>query len=170
MATLYEYRMAYRYAFDAMLFNDNAEFVNEDGEVLSVDEYLKSLEGDIHEKVEATILFTKELEADIDGIKKEIKALKERLEAKQNKFDKLREGVANAMLEIGETKYETPRMSLSFRKSETVEIADDFEIPQAYLRRKVTEEPDKTLIKKALKNGEVINGATLIVHQNLQVK
>jgi len=170
MATLYEYNQAYKEALGLLMVNEEAEVVNEDGEIINIADYIKSLEGDIHDKIEGTILFTKELESDINGLKAEMDALKKRYQTKQNLFDRLRKGVADTMLELGETKMETSKMALSFRKSETVEIDDTFELPQKYIKKKIEEVPDKVAIKKALKDGEVIEGATLMVHQNLQVR
>lgn len=170
MGTLYEYRESYKYALMMLGTNEEAQVVNEDGELVNVKDFINSLEGDIHEKVEGTILFTKELESDINGIKQEIDTLRKRLATKQNLFDRLRGGVAETMLELGEMKYETPKMALSFRKSESVKIVDEFAIPQQYIKRKVEDVPDKTEIKKAIKAGEIVSGAELEVKHNLQVK
>ena len=67
-------------------------------------------------------------------------------------------------------KFQTARVSASWRKSEAVEyVGNVFELPEDYIKYS---DPtvDKTALKKALKNGEEIEGARLVIRQNLQIK
>jgi len=65
---------------------------------------------------------------------------------------------------------ETEVAKLSFRKSEAVSILDDSIIPEEFTKEIVSVSVDKTAIKKAIKEGRSIDGAELIVKQNLQIK
>jgi hypothetical protein len=60
--------------------------------------------------------------------------------------------------------------TLSTRKSESVQIADDFNAP-AYMRTIPAKlEPDKAAIKDAIKSGKTIPGAELVEKTNLVIK
>lgn len=67
-------------------------------------------------------------------------------------------------------KIKTAKVTVSYRKSESVEVDDVFRLPNIYVRTKTVEEADKTKIKEALKNGEKIDGARLIKNINMSVK
>jgi hypothetical protein len=43
-------------------------------------------------------------------------------------------------------------------------------LPKEYLKEKIEINPDKTAIKKALEQGEIIYGALLVTKSNLQIK
>ena len=66
-------------------------------------------------------------------------------------------------------KIEAGTFKLSTRKSEQVKTADDFKSPD-YCDVITTYKPRKNDIKKAIKNGEKINGAWLEEIDNLQIK
>ena len=64
---------------------------------------------------------------------------------------------------------ETPKVSVSFRHSQAVEVTDEDKIPMKYL----IEQPykvDKKSIRAALKDGEEIPGATLKETVSAQIK
>ena len=67
-------------------------------------------------------------------------------------------------------KFETARVKLSFRKSESVAIADESLIPDEFIKTEIIKNPMKNDIKKALKAGELVPGAGLVENLNLQVK
>jgi hypothetical protein len=67
-------------------------------------------------------------------------------------------------------KIETPLIKLSFRKSESVEVDDINSLPAMYKTIKLTETPDKKLIKDSLKLGKEIPGCKLVENNNLQIK
>ena len=67
-------------------------------------------------------------------------------------------------------KMQTEINELSYRKSEAVVFTDEEAIPAEYKKEKTTISVDKTEIKKALKAGTEVPGATIEVRQNLQIK
>jgi hypothetical protein len=101
-------------------------------------------------------------------IDKEIKRLQELKKKADNNAERLKQRIKDAMIQFGYEKVETPTITLSFRKSESVEITDESLISNEYMRFK--SEPDKTEIKKALKEGKSVHGAMLIENKNLQIK
>ena len=60
-------------------------------------------------------------------------------------------------------------MALSVRKSQVVDIWDVREIPDEYMKQ-ADPTPDKAAIKKAIKGGAEISGASLVDRSNLQIK
>jgi hypothetical protein len=61
-------------------------------------------------------------------------------------------------------------IKINFRKSESVEIDNLALLDAKFLNEKVTITPDKMAIKEAIKNGEDVNGARLVINNNIQIK
>jgi hypothetical protein len=106
---------------------------------------------------------------DVDAISEEIKRLQALKKAKENVVQRLKDTVVNAMQIYGIEKVETPTLKLSIRRSEAVEVDDNFD-DDIYMIKKVTYTPDKTRLKEAIKKGESIQGVTLKENYNLQIK
>lgn len=121
-------------------------------------------------KIEGCALFVKNLEADAAAIKAEEARLAERRRVIERKAENMRAYIARSMQTFGDPKLETARVALSFRKSEGLVITDESALPDVFITAKITTVPDKAAIKKAIKAGQTVPGATLEVRQNLQVK
>lgn len=151
----------------------NQELIDpETGEILDVNAFdeLKDLEVERDIKIENTGLFIKNLDAEITALKAEEKRLAERRKAKENKLNWTKRFLEEFLKVEGEMKFETARVKMSFRKSESVAIADENLIPDKYIKTEIIKNPIKNDIKKALKTGQEVPGAELIVNMNLQVK
>ena len=142
------------------------EVDEETGELLNVQD-LDDLQMARDTKIENIGLWIKNLEAEANAVKTEKNAMAVRQKRLETKADNLRNYLAYALR--GE-KFSTPRIAMSYRKSESVDILPGAEIPEKYLRVKTITEPDKAGLKKALKEGEQFDGVTLNVKQNLQIK
>ena len=153
----------------AALIENGFDIDAETGEVFFIDEDFEDLEAERAEKLEAVACFIKGLDAEAAAIKAEEKALEGRRKAKEAKADRLRVYLAQSLQNAGESRYESARCVVSFRKSEAVEVCDADELPAEYMKQ-AAPTPDKAAIKKALKAGETVNGAQLITRQNIQVK
>ena len=112
----------------------------------------------------------KKLDAECDIIDAEIKRLSELKKVRQNACERLKSNISHAMQIFEVDKIESPLIKLSFRKSQSVNVADVNSLPSEYKTIKVTETADKMKIKQALLNGEVIEGCEIINSQNLQIK
>ena len=88
----------------------------ETGEVFTCDE-LEELEASREAKLEAVGLFIKDLNAEVAAFKAEEKALTERRKAKERRVEQLKEYLAFSMQSHGDSKLDTPKVRLSFRKS-----------------------------------------------------
>ena len=164
--------MSSLYELDQMMLTvlDNGlVFDEETGEIIFDADSLEELEVERNAKLESVALYVKSLEAEAAAIKAEEKALAERRAVKEKKAERLRGYVSDSMQAFGDTKLETPRVALSFRKSQVVEIWDADKLPQEYWKQ-AAPTPDKTAIKKAIKGGAEISGASLVDRSNLQIK
>lgn len=133
-------------------------------------EYLDSVNLQVKDKINQTIKFERNLKATADAIDGEIKRLQELKYSYKTKAQNIKDYISYCMKKNGIEKVETEIAKLSFRKSESVDITDKNLIPKDYLVEKVTIAPDKTAIKKAIKEGKTIDGAVLKENQNLQIK
>jgi hypothetical protein len=112
----------------------------------------------------------KQMESDVSIIDAEIERLKRLKNSRLKTIERLETTVSNAMQLYQINRLETPTLKISFRKSESVEIDNEADIPAQFLKEKTTYTIDKTAIKEAIKKGEVVIGARLQVNQNIQIK
>lgn len=163
---LYEINEAIEALLEAEIYNP------ETGEIFNGEAFdaLKDLEMARDEKLENTALYIKSLTAEVAAIKEEEKKLFERRKAKENKVENIKNFIDGFMNDYQMSKFETARCKLSFRASDVVIVNDMALLPDEFLRRKEVVDPDKTAIKKALKQGIIIEGASLESKKNLQVK
>lgn len=129
---------------------------------------LEQLKIDREHKIENIGCYVKNLEADAKAIKEESRNLAARAKAAENKAEHLRQYMQFC---LGEEKFQTPRLSVSFRHTKKVEVDADMldAIPDQYLRFK-DPEPDKKAIGDALKAGEEIPGCGLVDSVSLIIK
>lgn len=154
------------FEIDEAIRNFDLEIDEETGEVLNYDE-LEELNLARDKKVEGIGLWIKELTAEKEAVKKEKEGFAYREKVIGNKIDSLKNYLAYA---LGGEKFSTPRLVVSYCKSESVAITDEMKIPDEYCNFKVERKPDKTLLKKMLKQGKEIDGVTLTEKSNIQVK
>jgi len=108
--------------------------------------------------------------AEAEALKNEKQKLAKRQATAERAAD--RAGRFLAYLTKGE-KYEDADVKISYRKSEVVELDDDFlewAMTSAPGLVKITPEPRKADIKRLLKNGTMIEHAHLETRQNIQIK
>lgn len=162
------------YEIDQAIYEllENGFMVDEEtGEVIGGAEELEQLQFERSQKLESVALYIKSVEAFIAGIKAEEEALAKRRKRKEDKVERLKKYLTDSIIGNGEDSFESAKVSVSFRKSEGVEFTDKDALDEKYWRTKTTikREPDKTLIKAAIKAGEAVNGAYLDVRQNINI-
>lgn len=158
--TLYDIDKELERAFDAAVDPDTGEIVDDGAYADFVQLDMKR-----DEKLEGVGLWIKNLKAETEAIRAEELLLAGRRRAKENKLEELKRWLAYAL--DGE-KFETPKLRVSFRNSQSVE-ADPAKLPDKYLRF-CDPVPDKQKIKDALKAGMVIPGARMVTRQSLIIK
>ena len=118
-------------------------------------------------KVENYIKVMKNLEADVEARKNEIKRLTELNKADEKKKEHLKDTLSASMSLTGHERVDTLLFKVSFRKSQAVEV-DEAVLPEAY--KIATWKADKKRLKEDLKNGLEIIGASLVERKNLSIR
>ena len=140
-------------------------FDEETGEVTDIDRFeeLKKALDDLAEerkqKISNVACWYKSLVAEAEAIKTEKQNLAKRQQATENKAESLKKYLEYALQ--GE-KFEDARCKISYRTSESVTFADGFDyskLPTEF--QKVTVEPNKVELKKAIKDGQGFAGVFL---------
>ena len=161
MATLYELKQDLQYVLDGGLIVDE-----ETGEVLFDSSNLEKLQAEYEAKLEACGLYIKNLESDAKEIRAEEIKLAARRRVLENKAKRLR---TYLLVNLGDNQQiKTPRLSMSIRRSDVLEIDDDAELADEWYR--IKREPNKAAIKEALKAGAEIDGVRIISNRSLQLK
>lgn len=140
--------------------------VNEDGEVLNIDE-LDELQMARNDKIEGISLWVKNLEAEKEAVKHEKDNFADREKRLGKKIESLKGYLTYA---LDGQKFSTPKVAVSFRKSESVLIKDEYLIPDEYCEFTMVRKPNKKNIKDALKHGKEMNGVELLEKQNISIK
>lgn len=156
------------------LYEINAELLScvdtETGEIIDI-EKLDSLDLQMQDKIENIGCWVKDLLSDADQLGTEIKSLTERKKSANNKAESLKKYLSSF---LDGSKFESSKVSISYRKSEAVEVADIKQIKllencDDYLTYKEPE-ANKTAIKEAIKHGVIVPGCSLVEKQNIQIK
>lgn len=161
----------YQISSDYMAVLDGGMVVEEEtGEIIFDSTNLDELKAAYEDKLEACALYLKNLESDAEAIKAEEKALADRRRTIERKAERMRDYVSSCVQDVAGCKFETPRVSLSLRKSKRVDVFDLGAVPGEYVVRKETIQPDKKAIKDAIGSGESVPGAVVRECFSLQVK
>ena len=151
------------------LYEIDKEILNcvdsETGEVICFDK-LDSLVAERDKKIENVALWIKNLESDAEQMKAERDSLDRRMKSTLSKAEWLKKWLSQA---LDCKPFERPRVKVTFRKSVATEVNADI-LPKKWSVRKITYTPDKSAIKSALLAGQKIKGASLVEHQNIQIK
>lgn len=153
------------------LFNMSID--EETGELKDSD-ILEEMEREIKEKLtdkcESVLKLIKNKEAEISTLKNEEERLKKIRKFRENRLENLKEYIKNQMVSMETKKIETTLGSFNLRNSESVEVENIEILGEQFIKIKLEKSPDKTEIKKAIKNGENVAGARLVTNVNLNIK
>ena len=157
--------MANLYELDKLIEEFEFEIDEETGEITNMQD-LDSLQLARDTKVENIALWVKNLKADAEAYKREKDSFAQKERFAKNKADRL---VAYLQEALAGEKFKTDRVTISYRKSESVEVDDPSILPQMFFKE---QEPkiDKAGIKESIKAGTLVAGAHLVEKQNLQIK
>ena len=106
-----------------------------------------------------------------DAALKKIKADIAKQQILRNQFetdlDKAKEALLKYMDETGQVAFECGEMKVYYTESEQVDISDNAAVPDDYMRKKVSKEPNKVLIKELRPQA---NWYSIKSVRNLQIK
>ena len=112
----------------------------------------------------------KNLEAHNTAIDAEIERLQQLKNRNSGNIDKIKSNIIWFMQENKVDSIKSDLATYSIRKSESTDIENMDLIPTEFITIKQTITPDKTAIKKAIKEGRKVTGAKVVVNYNLQIK
>lgn len=158
---LYEISDAIRAALD------HIELDEETGEILNADN-LHAVEAEASEKIEATALYLRELDAEAKAAKDEADRMIARVKSMQKRSDYLKSMLLDALHATGKVK--TGRVTVSIRTTKAVEIAEGADLPEAYTTVKTTVSPNKVAIKQALLDGVEVPGCHLEARESVSIR
>lgn len=159
------------YQIDQEIIDLLGQVDDETGEALFDPEKIEALQMERDRKVENLALAWKNLTSEAKAIKDEVESLTKRMKTAQNEAERAKNYLE---LVLGGEPFKTAKVAVNYRKSESVEVTPDF-APWAYanaqnLLRLREPEPDKTALKKALKDGQEIPFAALVTKQSIQIR
>lgn len=146
--------------------SETGEYLNNENDI---QEYIVNLKLSKEDKLNNIQDLKIEFEAKIEAVKSKIEYLNNR----KKSFERNINNLTNLQLMLlNNQKLETNEYSFSFRKSESVSINDILfdSKDERFNRTTIKVEPDKTAIKKAIKDGISVDGASIETKMNLQVK
>ena len=153
----------------ATLFEINQEILAcidmETGEIIAP-EKLEHLQMDKHEKLRNIAFVALNAAADAKAYEEQKKKFAAREKAAKATVEWAKETLAR---ELAGQKMKEAEFSISYRKSEAVEVADETAVPDEF-RIPQPDKIDRAALKAALKNGAVIAGAQIVERQNIQIK
>ena len=164
---LYEITAQYQNIY-ALL--QNPEFAENEDILTALDQVEDAFEN----KAQQTIFMMKNIEAEIDPIDTEIKRLQAMKKARQNNIDRIKNRLRENMKAVGKSKLNCGLFSLSYRlqKANAVELDENEflanNLDEELVTVKIT--PNKTEIKRRLKNSEEIIGARLVDSEVLTIR
>ena len=154
MMNLYEVDAKIMECFDA-----------ETGEIFDGDTF-EELVMERDKKIENACLYIKNLKAQADALKAEKDAFAKRQKTAENKMESIKRYIADY---LAGTPFESTKVKVSFRKSESLEISEGAKVPDVFMRYKEPE-VDKAELKKAIQSGLKVEGVAIVTNNNIQIK
>lgn len=149
-AALYELLCAEE--IDEQTFNDTLEAIGTD------------------EKINSYCIVIRQLKADTDACKAEKKRFDERIRCFDNAQKRMKEALENFMTATGKDKAKTDKFTLYHTTSKTIKITDLNAVPDEYIKPRKEDDVMKSEIAKAIKDGEKVPGAEIIVTHPLAIR
>ena len=118
-------------------------------------------------KIEAVILWRKDLLAEAKAVKEEAQNLSKRVKSCENKAEQLKNYISKA---LDGAKFKTDRCSVSYRKTESIIIDDLHQLPVDVWKELSEDWISKTKIKEMLEAGEEVKGAHQEEKQSIIIK
>lgn len=165
MSTLYELGQDVK-ELEGLL--DRLEEAGDDEATEEVKEIKATVEKLIKSKSEGLIAVVRANEMMIENIEAERKRLADLKTKKQARIDSIKKYALECMQAMEVKKIETHLGNMTVRKGTGKVIIDDLtKIPEEYRVTKIEVREDRTAIKKAIKDGQEIPGAHLLIEDSL---
>jgi Siphovirus Gp157 len=129
----------------------------------------------VSSKAVAVAAYIHEAELQTEAVKAYAKELQAKIKTQESRQSWLRRYLSEHMEAAGITEVKDERggfcASLAVGRDEAIEVFDEAQIPALYLREiPAKHEPDKAIIKKAIKDGFEVPGAKVVKKNRLTIK
>ena len=159
MATLYEmtaqanalYELLQNEEIDEQTFKDTLEAIGTE------------------EKIEGYCQVIKELQGDFEKYKAEADRLTARMKTAKNGIDRMKDSLLMFLRASGQSKVKAGTFTVSIGTSEQTNILDEALIPTEY-KTPQPDKIDKTAIKTAIKSGQAVSGAEIIINESVRIR
>lgn len=164
MTALYQLTADYRKAAERLTDSDLPEEVIKDT--------LEGMAGEIEVKAQNVAMVIRNMESSAKAIREAAASMLDRAKAEENRAGNIKRYLLDNMVASGISKIECPYFKISVRDNPTSVVIDDEDaIPSDYLREiPASYTPDKALMKRAMNDGFVIDGAHLESSKRLEIK
>ena len=160
------------------LFNITERYINilelcENPEVTPemLEEALKSMDGELNDKLENICAFIKSLDGDVAVIDNEIARLQARKKTINNKISSLKDYMENCLRMLELRKVKTSLNTISIQKNpSSIEILDETLIPEEFKSVETVTKIDKKALLKAVKETGEIAGVSLKTSEGLRIR
>lgn len=195
---LYDYAEQFEGLFDSFdafadyepVTDENGQYIDDDGNIIpDLDAYraemqtawfdtLDAIEGEFDIKAENIACFIKQIEGDLELIKKQKAAFERRRKAKENQLERMKDYLLECMNKSKRSKIDMPKAKITVKNNaESAKFDSEKDFIKMcmskglddYLRYK-DPEINKMAVKSALKSGQIIPGARLGRTQSLVIK
>lgn len=158
----------YNLTNDYLALQEMAQNAETADDMKALEDTISSIADAIEVKGENYAKLIKCLDADNEGIKKEISRLQKAKKANENLVNRLKANMDESLKAVGSDKLKCGTFTFSYRKTKSVEILDLNALPSDY--KAIEYKPDKNAIKKAINDGEAVAGAALVEKNTLQLR
>ena len=132
---------------------------------------IDELKGEIGVKVDGVVSVIRNLEALRDGIEDHIEKQAKRATAADNRVKWLKRYLIDCLEIAGENRIVSTIADVSIVNNPArVEIYSYSDLPDEYVVEKKTYQPDKAMIKKALREGHEVPGASIVKDKRISIK
>lgn len=143
---------------------DKLQQLVESGEFSSEDiaDTLEGIEGELGDKLDAIMIYTRNLEGQAKTLDEEAKRLADRKKSFENQAENLKKYALECLLRTGLDKLKTVKNTFTARQgSIKVVIDNEALLPDKLINVQTITAPDKKAIKEAIENGTDVPGAHL---------
>ena len=158
----------YNLTNDYLALQEMAQNAETAEDMQALEDTISSIADAIEVKGENYAKLIKCLDADNEGIQKEIKRLQKAKKANDSLANRLKANMDESLKAVGSDKLKCGTFTFSYRKTKSVEILDLDALPGDY--KAIEYKPDKNAIKKAINDGEAVAGAALVEKNTLQLR
>jgi len=134
---------------------------NDDCDPEALKDTLEAITGEFEEKALSVSAYFLNVDASVKAKKDAAKRILANAKAEENRSDSLKEYLLINMQALGINEISCPQYKITLRKPQKV-VSIHADVDEQYMVTKTTTTPDKMAIKKELKAGGIVYGATLV--------